>query len=746
MPYSSGLASNRNTSHLWQEPKNFQRKLVRCFHTTNNSYKKKSGAEISASSWNMDDEDEDEDDEEDMLLDHRIRSMNEFEDDYDDEQANGLTNSSEEEEEERERYRLQQQAINDDLDQRKGRPWRDPWEITDDQWAAIDTGPDSIPDWNPSFVSRVALERLQVLSVEDGEGIPTLEALSAMTLPVSGPTLHPARSTKTYAAYRKSQLFKDVKDCVERLAKDRVQALLTKAKSNSLGGSGDDDDVWMDRQDAIDALFESLQNEAKADDSMDILSKHPEFPRWVERGLEDYLRAAQEQHRIAATSTTDEKKDEGDEAKNEDGEAKADAQAAETQPVVWKEGTPIFMDCYDPAEASPDGSKSGPMVPSILSPLAPHKHGGPGRMVEEWELSAHPTTKRILLRECTSRIAGLLATNDKTAEPAPRIYVHGKRGTGKSAVLASIVASARKSGCIVMYLPDGDRLRKNGFFVTPSTHPDRKGMFDLQDLSQEILQQLTDSHAIDLQGMTADRGTLEQYFKDTQLQNVDDYLSTSDGGNVNDNGSVSLVDLANYAQENKKHAPMCYSVVVHYLMQQQTEKKFVLVMDEFNCLFDHGQYFHMAYDEHVRKAIPCDRINLFEPIMTTMNISNKTAEQEEDEAVQQNETAGAATTSTSNASVIVGTTESHAVRKDITDSLTECATRRTTSSTENFHVVEVPRFSSLEADHVLANFEAVGVGKLRLDRGDTLMNSQEVEFLKMQSGSIGQKLLDVSII
>ena len=571
-----------------------------------------------------------------------------------------------------------------------------------------------------------------------------------MTLPVSGPTLHPARSAKTYAAYRKSQLFKDVTECVERLAKDRVQALLTKAKakfnSSGDGNTGDNnDDVWMDRQDAIDALFESLQEEAKVDNSMDVLSKHPEFPRWVERGLEDYLRAAQqEQSRSDATSNPDENKVEGDEKKTEDGEAMVEA-VVETKPVAWKEGTPIFMDCYDPAEASPDGSKPGPMVPSILSPLAPHKHGGPGRMVEEWELSAHPTTKRILLRECTSRIAGLLAASDKTeTEPAPRIYVHGNRGTGKSAVLASIVASARKSGCIVMYLPDGDRLRKNGFFITPSTHPDRKDMFDLQDLSQEILKQLTDSHASDLEGMTVDRETLEQYFKDTQLQKVDEYLSASDGGN--DSDSISLVDLTNYAQENKKHAPMCYSVVVRYLMQQQTEKKFVLVMDEFNCLFDHGQYFHMEYDEHVRKAIPCDKINLFEPIMTAMNISTKTAEQEEDEAVQQNETAGAATAGTTTASVIVGTTECHAVRKDITDALTECATRRTTSSTENFHVVEVPRFTSLEADHVLANFEAVGVGKLRLDRGDTLMNSQEVEFLKMQSGSIGQKLLDVSII
>ena len=499
----------------------------------------------------------------------------------------------------------------------------------------------------------------------------------------------------------------------------------------------------------VDALFEDLQKEAKTDAAMDILSKHPKFPDWVDRGLEEYLRTAEKEALLTASSEEKEEETTDDETTAASGnkEEKEDGEdaAVETVPkqVSFRDETPVFMDCYDPTEASADGSSTGPMVPSILTPLGPHRHSGPGRMVEEWELSAHSTTKRIMLRECTQKVAGILANADnadETSAVAPKIYVHGRKGVGKSAVLASIVASSRKSGYIVLYLPDGDRLRKNGFFITPSSHPERKGMFDLQDLSQEALQQLVESHnaAEQMEGMVADRTTLEVYFKDTQFKRLDEFRAGLDGASENDDGSISLLDLIAYSQENKKHAPMCYSVVVNHLMHQ-TDKKFMIVMDEFNCLFDKGHYFHMAYDEDVVEPIPYDKISLFEPIITAMDLTTKTVEEEEDSETG-DEASSNTSFNTSHTAVLVGTSESHAIHSDVNAKLTECAERRGTVD-----VIQVPRFSSLEADHVLANFEATGVGKLRLDRGDTLMNPQEMEYLKMVSGSIGQKLLDVSI-
>jgi Mitochondrial ribosomal death-associated protein 3 len=455
------------------------------------------------------------------------------------------------------------------------------------------------------------------------------------------------------------------------VAKDRVEAI---AKMSE----------WEDKQDAVDELFETTVVKLKNQEA--ILGMHPDFPRWVERGLEEYL------HSVNRPGKTAEDLDSG----NDDGDVH-----------------PVFMDCYN----ADDGEEV--VVPTILNPLQPHRHDGPGRMVEEWELSAHKKTKRILLRESTRSVARILEEN-----AASRIYVHGRRGTGKTAVLASIVASARKSGCIVLYLPDGDRLRKNGFFVTPNAQ--REGMFDLQNLSQEACDQLLSTHGNDIEGMEASQETMEKYFKDTQLKRVTDY----------DGGAMPLVGLLRYAQERKIHAPMCYSVVVDRLMHQE-EKPFLMVLDEYNCYYDQGHYFHMAYDESVREAIPYEKINLFEHAMEAMSLSIH-GDADDKIAPPQLMKRGA---------IIVSTTESHAVPRKVTTGLTECATRGSLNSDAPIpiHVVEVPRFSDVEAEHILANFEAIGLGKLRLDRGDTIMNEQEVAFLKMSSGCIGQELLNLSV-
>lgn len=287
----------------------------------------------------------------------------------------------------------------------------------------------------------------------------------------------------------------------------------------------------------------------------------------------------------------------------------------------------------------------------------------------------------------------------------------------KSAVLASIVASARRSGHIVMYMPDGDRLRKNGFFVTPNAL--RDGIFDLQNLSQEACEQFLGSHESDLAGFEADKTTLKKYFKDSQLKKVANYSGEG----------ISLVDLLKHAQKQKTHAPMCFSVVVDSLMSQD-EKPFLMVMDEFNCYYDHGHYFHMAYDEEVRNSIPYEKINLFEHVLSAMALSPDT---DSDEVIEPKVV--------KRGGIIVAVTESHAVRRKVTDGLVASA-----QSQDSMHVIEVPRFSDIEADHILANFEATGIGQLRLDRGDTIMDEQEVAYLKMISGCVGQQLLDASIV
>eukprot|EP00980_Cylindrotheca_fusiformis_P019342 scaffold6638_cov127-Cylindrotheca_fusiformis.AAC.26 len=554
-----------------------------------------------------------------------------------------------------EEYRLRQQEIQLELDSRTGRVWKDPWEITEEQWMSTATV-DDLPEWSPEFVSRVSQERVQIYP----EGVPTLSSLASIPLPPAA-SPHPGLGqAKDYAAYRKDYHYRYLAEKVRDMAQPRIEGILALSD-------------WDDKQEAVDKLFETI--EADLHKAEAVLGKHPQFGKWVERAVEEYLQSVKKGKTSATIS-------------DDDSTAK-----------------PVFMDCYD----NTDGDQ---MVPSILSPLQPHPRDGPGRMVEEWELSAHKKTKRILLRQCTKTVAKTLEENNSA-----RIFVHGRKGVGKSALLASIVASARKSGQIVLYLPDGDRLRKNGYFITPNSK--REGMFDLQNLSQEICAQLLTSHEADLQGMKADKESMEKYFKDSQLERIADY--SGDG--------ILLVDLLEHAQERKNHAPMCYSVVVDYLMNQD-DKPFLIVMDEFNGLYDHGHYFHMAYDEDVRKSIPYERINLFEQAMAAMSLSTT----EDDEPTSNHK-------EIKRGGIIVAVSESHAIRRKVTDALVKSA-----ESQVNMHVVEVPRFSDIEADHILANFEATGVGKLRLDRGDTVMDDEEVAYLKMVSGCIGQQLLDASVI
>ena len=283
------------------------------------------------------------------------------------------------------------------------------------------------------------------------------------------------------------------------------------------------------------------------------------------------------------------------------------------------------------------------------------------------------------------------------------------------------MASARKSGSVVLYLPDGDRLRKNGFYVTPNSK--RPGIFDLQNFSQDACQQLLDIHGKDLEGMEAQEATIQKYFKETQSQKITDYSG----------GSMSLIDLLKYASQRKAHSPMCYVIAVETLMNQ-TEKPFLMVMDEFNCYYDRGHYFHMEYDEDVREPIPYEQISFFEHALRAAGLSSS----DDEEAV-------VAPQLMKKGAIIVGLSESHAVPRSVTDGLISYASKQSTGESP-VHVVEVLRFSDVEADHVLANFEATGIGKLRSDHGDTIMDDQEVAYLKTLSGNVGQRLIDVAIV
>ena len=271
-------------------------------------------------------------------------------------------------------------------------------------------------------------------------------------------------------------------------------------------------------------------------------------------------------------------------------------------------------------------------------------------------------------------------------------------------------------------MPDGNRLHKLGYYVQPNQK--LRGLFDLPILSQEVCKELLSVHESDLEGMEVDQDLMERHFTKLQLETMTDYSG----------GNISLVDLLKIAQSDVSNAAMCYTIVVEHLMQQE-EKPFLMVLDEFNCYFEPGHYFHMDYDPDVNDAIPYDHINLFKPALDAIALS---LEDDEDIPLK-------APAAPKKGGIVVGVSESCAVARKVTDSLVEYARR--SASTENpavpISVVEVPRFSELEVDHVVSNFECIGIGNLRCDQGETVMNEEGMRYLKAVSSKVGQELLDV---
>lgn len=367
-----------------------------------------------------------------------------------------------------------------------------------------------------------------------------------------------------------------------------------------------------------------------------------------------------------------------------------------------------------------DASLDEKGIPKVLHPLTSHKRDGTGRMVEEWELAANVKTKRIMIRQCTRDIAHALDQCNGS-----RVFVTGRKGAGKTAALAAIVASARESGHIVLYLPDGDRLRKHGFYVEVNNHVQgaKEKLFDIPMLSKEVCSQLCQSHAKDMGGITVAKETLEKFMSKDQLKKLSNFTE-----NAADDGSVLLGDLLKVGGENAPLAAGCYGAAIDTLMTQ-TSKPFTVVMDQFNCYYDYGHYFHGEYDKFAKRSIPLDKITLFRPLIHAVGVVK--SDDHSFSAIEPKPI--------TRGGIVVGITQSHAVANRFTTELTSAIKE------SNAKVVDVPQYSAIEVDHILANFEIIGIGRLRFDRGESVMDKHEVAFLRMVSGGLGQPLLDACV-
>jgi len=570
------------------------------------------------------------------------------------------------------------QKFRDELALRTGRGWSDPWEITDEDCADL-TELDDMQDWTPDFASKFSLDRVKVV------GIPTLKEMYDLALPLPPPP-RPNSDKKAYASHRKELHYDYIRSKVSVIVEPKIDGI---KKLNS----------WEEKQDAVDELFESVEFQLKEEE--EVLGRQHNFGALVEKAVQDHLESLQKDE------TTQQ-------SENDDATQSSPPPPSSDEE---KEVLPPFMDLYNKKDI-PEGEAVGPVVPKILHPLKPNERShGVGRMVEEWELSAHDETKRIMLRESTQKIARIIDNNVSS-----RILLNGDTGCGKSATLCSIVASARTSGHIVLYAPDGDRLRKHGYYISPNSKI--PGLFDIPLLSKEMCENLLESHEADLEGFVASATTRDKFLDDKLKKDMPDA------------DELSLVGLLRLGAQDEALASMAYSVVVETLMNQE-DKPFLVVLDEFNCYYDYGHYYHMDYDEETNESIPLTQISLFEPLLASMGLSQGAEEKEGHRAVIKR------------GGIVAAISENRAVARKFTDGLLELAMEQEVAAQVDeippMHVVTIPRFSKLEVEHILSNFDVIGIGRLRFDKGDTVIDEQEVSFLRMISGSNGQQLLDACI-
>ena len=236
-------------------------------------------------------------------------------------------------------------------------------------------------------------------------------------------------------------------------------------------------------------------------------------------------------------------------------------------------------------------------------------------------------------------------------------------------------------------------------------------------LSKDLCMQLLEAHSTQMEKADL-RVTKEIWNKFFTTSQINKQL-----GFVEDD-NISLIELLekvkNLEMENVSIAAGIYSCAVHVLMSQ-TDVPFLAVLDAYNAYhYPRGHYYHMHYDENVRKSIPYDQINLFAPFMKSF---------------QQSSTEKAL--GPKRGAILASMTYSCPLPIQVSKQLEEDMKAR-----DHVEVVEVPHFTKIEMDHVLANYECIGVGKFRFDEGKTLTDEQEMAFLRMHSGGVGTKLLD----
>jgi hypothetical protein len=280
-----------------------------------------------------------------------------------------------------------------------GRLWSDPMYITDEDWAT-DVSLDDLPDWTPDVVSDAALERVTIL-----DNVLTLEQLARLPLPPP-PSVLPAEHPKQYASYRKAAERARISLKVRELVADRVDHILKL----------DNADI---QQDAIDELFELVEEEVR--EAEGVLKIHRTGPHPYSAIPAAKLEAIIEDALCGYLKEVNETPQPATDARGTDNAAETFSDE-DTPLVVDETARPVYMDILK--------SSLGQDRLFAVTDVS-------GGIKDEWEMSAHSDTKRILLRQCIREIAQKIIEAENKSE-GTKVFVKGRRGVGKVRLIVGL--------------------------------------------------------------------------------------------------------------------------------------------------------------------------------------------------------------------------------------------------------------------------------------------------------------------
>mmetsp|Transcript_12796 Transcript_12796/g.19372 ORF Transcript_12796/g.19372 Transcript_12796/m.19372 type:complete len:667 (-) Transcript_12796:2448-4448(-) len=443
-----------------------------------------------------------------------------------------------------------------------------------------------------------------------------------------------------------------------------------------------------EKQAAVDALFESIPLEMEEREG--IMKGQPKFQEKVQKALNRYLISIKKQEKKRHALSED----------GVDVDAADEASGDENEKIEIKEDDSLPLEVTEMEEYAL-GNADASAAPVFMDLKSVDKYfpvtGVSGRISEDWDLAADENSKRIMLREPMRRIAQHLVETDADGKPG-NILISGKRGVGKSVALNAIVAAARQQGSIVLYLPNCEYLRKFGKYTEPS--PSHPGMFDLPIHAMSLCKQLEEAHGEQLATLKLTKESIMNIIPEEYR-------------------SFNLQQLAQTGRDDVELSSAIYFSVVEELMNQ-TEFPFIVAFDEYNTLFDEPQHFHMDYMD-AQKGIPHQNMTLFKPLLT-MGFGSENSPMMR------------------RGSVIASIDCTRPVKRDVTENAVEKIVN------EGAIHVDITRYSFLELNHMLSNYEAIGVGRLRVYGAEVVENEAEVAFLRMKTGCIGANVLNGIII